>query len=103
MTPTELGDAIQDSYLFSAARSDLIARTELAYAHGQGERQAMLASGVVEGWSLLLSDGHDKEDDCDDAEALGVVPLSDDSVATPQHPACECTNIYEVAEEEEAA
>src|SRR6185436_1162198 len=103
LTPTELGDAIQDSYLFSAARSDLIARTELSFAHVQGELDAMKASGVVSGKSLLLSDQHGDEDECDDAEAEGVVDLDDGDIDPPLHPNCECTLVYEVAEEEEAA
>jgi len=103
MTPTELGDAIQDDYLFSSARADMIARTELAYAHTQGELEAMKDSGVVSGKSLLLSDQHGEEDECDEAEAEGVVDLDDGDVDPPLHPNCECTLVYEVAEEEEAA
>lgn len=103
MTPTELSEAIQDDYLFSEARADMIARTELAFAHTQGELETMRASGVVSGKSLLLSDGHDIEDDCDAAESEGVVSLDDGSIDPPLHPNCECTLIYEVAEEEAAA
>jgi len=103
MTPQELSDAIQDAYDFSGARADVIARTELSFAHVEGELEAMKRSGVVSGKSLLLSDSHEIEDDCDDAEAQGVVDLGDDSIDPPLHPGCECSLTYEVEEEEEAA
>jgi hypothetical protein len=103
MTPAELAEAIRDDYLFSQARADMIARTELSFAHVQGEIDAMKASGVVSGKSLLLSDQHDEDDECDDAEAQGVVDLDDGDVDPPLHPNCECTLVYEVEEQEEAA
>jgi hypothetical protein len=103
LSPTELSDAIQDDYLFSSARADLISRTELAFAHTQGELETMRASGVVSGKSLLLSDLHGDEDECDEAEAQGVVSLDDDSIDPPLHPNCECALEYEIAEEAEAA
>jgi len=70
---------------------------------GSYGKLGMRESGVVTGKSLLLSDGHDIEDDCDAAEAEGVVPLDDGSIDPPLHPNCECALIYEVAEEEAAA
>jgi hypothetical protein len=101
MSPTELGDAIQDSYLFSSARSDLIAKTELATAHTQGELQAMKDSGVVSGKQLLPSDSHE-EDDCDDYFDQ-TFELDDPDPDSPIHPGCNCTNVYVLAAEEEAA
>jgi hypothetical protein len=103
LSPQQLSGEIQDSWLFSNARADMVSRTELAFAHTQGELEAMKASGVVSGKSLLLSDGHDQDDECDEAEAQGVVSLDDDSIDPPLHPNCECALQYELAEESEAA
>lgn len=97
MSPTELGDAIEDSYLFSSARGDLIARTELAFAHTEGSNESMRASGVVTGKELIPSDSH-IEDDCDDYFGT-VYDLDDDEADPPIHPACECSLSYVLAEE----
>lgn len=102
LSPEELSNAIRDAYEFSGARADLISRTELAFAHTQGELDAMKASGAVTGKSLLLSDSHDQDDECNDAADEGVVDLDAD-IDPPLHPNCECTLVYEVAEEESEA
>ncbi len=101
LTPTQLGDEIQDSYLFSASRSDLIAKTELATAHTQGELQSMKDSGVVSGKELIPSDSHE-EDECDDYFDQ-VFDLDDPDPDAPIHPGCNCTNTYVLAAEEAAA
>jgi hypothetical protein len=89
-----LAEKIQESYAFSAERAGMIARTELAYAHTQGNLQAWGESGVVEGKQSLLSSEHTGEDECNDAAEDGVIPL-DDAFSTgddgpPYHTNCEC-------------
>ncbi len=101
LSPTQLGDEIEDSYLFSNIRADLIARTELAFAHVQGEIEMMKASGMVAGKQLIPSQDHE-EDDCDEYFDE-VYDLDDDANEPPIHPRCECTLTYVLAEEEEAA
>ncbi len=98
LSPTELGDEIEDSFLFSPSRADLIARTELSFAHTNGSNEAMAASGVVTGKQLILSSGHDQDDECDDYADV-VVDLDDGDADPPIHPSCECSLEYVLAED----
>jgi SPP1 gp7 family putative phage head morphogenesis protein len=98
-SPAELAGEIRDSYEFSEARSEMIARTELAFAHVQGTLEGWRESGVVNGKSVILSNDHPEADECDDAAELGVVPLEDDFGGLgdpPFHPFCECDELPEV-------
>lgn len=107
LSPTQLSDAIQESYLFSSARADAISRTELAMAHSAGELEAMRASGVVSGKEWLLGDNHEIEDDCDDNDGAGVIGLDEEFPSgddgPPAHVNCACALSYQLAEEEAAA
>lgn len=99
MSPTDLAETIRDSFEFSADRSEMIARTEMADAHVQGTLDGWKESGVVNGKSLILSNDHPGEDDCDDAADMGVVDLEDDFGGLgdpPLHPFCECDVLPEV-------
>jgi hypothetical protein len=101
LSPAQLSEEIADSYLFSTARADLISRTELSFAHIQGELESMRASGVVSGKQLVPGDGHE-EDECDDYFDT-VYDLDSEEGDPPIHPRCTCTLVYVMAEEEEAA
>jgi hypothetical protein len=103
MSPAELGDLLEESYTFSSDRADTIARTEIANADVQGSLIGYAESGVVEGKELILSDSHSDPDECDDAAAMGVVPLEDDFSGLgdpPYHPNCECDVLPVLSEEE---
>lgn len=87
----DLAAQLADAYAFSDTRAELIARTELAHADVQGNLLAYRESGQVEGKEAILSPDHEGPDDCDDAEAMGVVPLDSDFGGLgdpPFHPRC---------------
>jgi len=105
MSPADLAASIRGSYLFSPERADLIAQTELGMAHVSGTLEGWKQSGVVEGKSLILSNDHDQDDECNDAADLGVVPLDSDFDGLgdpPIHPRCECDVIPQVVAADEA-
>ena len=88
-----LADAIMELGAFSESRAETIARTELAYAHVQGNLAGWRASGEVVGKRWVLGDLHDEPDECDDAAEMGVVGIDDDFGGLgdpPIHPRCVC-------------
>jgi hypothetical protein len=98
----DLADALKGSYAFSPDRADMIARTELARADVEGNMMAYRDSGVVDGKEWVLGSEHDDDDECDDAAAMGVVPLDDDFGGIgdpPAHPKCACDVLPVLAEE----
>lgn len=94
MSADELSTAVEGLGAFSDYRADRIARTELAYAHVQGNVEGWRVSGEVVGKRSILSDLHSVPDQCDEAAEAGVVPFDDDFVEgyafPPYHPLCEC-------------
>lgn len=89
----DLAAQLADRYAFSDDRAATIARTEVARADVAGNLAAYQASGVVEGKEWLLGSEHDGPDECDEAEAMGVVPLDSDFGGVgdpPAHPRCAC-------------
>lgn len=106
-TPTELSKSIETSYNFSKARASMIARTELSRASMQGNLSGWKISGVVDGKEWILSDDHDFDDECNDNDDAGVIPIDDDfpsgDDAPPAHPSCDCsmaTNVLDDTEDE---
>ena len=95
MSADDLSSAVEDLGAFSDYRADMIARTELAFAHVQGNVEGWKAAGdQVEGKRSILGDLHDVPDECDDAADAGVVALDDDFGDgldyPPYHPNCMC-------------
>ena len=93
MSSEELSQSIEDMGAFGDYRADLIARTELAFAHVQGNVEGWKAAGdQVEGKRSILGDLHDVPDECDDAADAGVVGLDEDFGDgldfPPYHPDC---------------
>lgn len=89
-SPDELADQIMEAGAFGEARAEMIARTELANAHVQGNLQGWKDSGVVESKKWLTA-----PDCCDDCEELDgeVVGLDEDfpndgGDGPPLHPRC---------------
>src|SRR5207237_5973416 len=74
----ELRQHLAESYAFSADRAQLIARTEVSRALIQGNVTAWKASGVVEGKAWLLGSDHDRDDLCDENEAVGVIGMDEE-------------------------
>jgi hypothetical protein len=93
LSTDEIAAVLADSYAFSDARAETIARTEIASADIQGSLIGWKKSGVVEGKEWLLGSEHNGEDECDEAADMGVVALDDDWGGIgdpPAHPNCEC-------------
>lgn len=92
----ELAAAIGESFLFSAARAEMIARTELAAAMTQGNLAAWGRSGVPMKQSLLGSE-HDLDDVCDENAEAGPIPVGSafpsGDLGPPYHPNCVCAVI----------
>ena len=91
----DLADQLAESYGFSDARAETIARTELAMADIQGNMITYRDSGVVGGKQVILGSEHDDTSDCVCAEAaaMGVVDIDDDFGGLgdpPYHPNCVC-------------
>jgi hypothetical protein len=104
MSTDDLAQALSGRYAFSGARAETIARTELARADVQGNMIAYKQSGVVSGKEWLLGSEHVDSDECDDAEAMGVVPLDSDFGGIgdpPAHPNCVCDVAPVLAGDEE--
>jgi hypothetical protein len=104
MSADELSDAVLDLGAFGESRADMIARTELAFAHVQGNLEGWKASDQVTGKQLVLGDLHEIPDECDEAADMGVVGIDDDFGGLgdpPLHPNCIC-DIEPVLSEEPA-
>jgi Phage Mu protein F like protein len=100
----ELADAVEKAGAFGEARAEVIARTELAHAHVQGNVEGWKATGLGVRKKAILGDLHDVEDICDECADAGVVDMDDDFVEgyafPPFHPNCIC-DVEPVLPEEE--
>lgn len=91
----DLAEEVMQLGAFSEYRAERIARTELAFAHVQGNVEGWRQSGVVAGKRWVLADTHPKPDECDEAAEAGVVGLDDEflpGIRFPPdpHPNCLC-------------
>lgn len=90
----QLRASLEDSGAFAESRARMIARTELAFAHVQGNVEGWRASDEVEGKRAILGDLHDVADVCDECADAGVVGLdeefADGQMFPPFHPNCVC-------------
>jgi len=104
LSTDDLAETLGDSYSFSDARAEMIARTEIARADVEGNLQAYAASGVVESLEWIVS----SEGGCPICEANldAVVPLGgvfpSGDPAPPAHPNCVC-DVLPVLTEDNAA
>lgn len=91
---SKLRDAIIDNYGFSPARSLMIARTERQLAQNKGALKAAKASGVVTRKRWVLASEHPMDDECDENDHDGWIPVDEDFTsgddAPPAHPNCAC-------------
>ena len=104
LSADQLSDEIEKMGAFGDYRADVIARTELAFAHVQGNVEGWRAAGdMVVGKRWILGDLHDVPDICDDCAEMGVVGIDDafsDGVEyPPAHPNCACDVIAVLREE----
>ena len=107
MSGSQIADALQESYAFSAQRANLIANTEIATANGQGkkagwEEVSNLGITLVKEWFVSGDEG--VCEDCDGNESQGEIPFdeafqSGDDIE-PAHPGCRCvTAAHSVADD----
>lgn len=101
----DVAEAIESSFVFSSARAEMIARTELAYAHVGGNMQGWKDTGTVGQKQWVVGAGC-----CDECDELdGTVVDLDDTFSTsdgdidgpPLHPNCRCDVIPIVKEQDE--
>ncbi|HXN32796.1 MAG TPA: phage minor head protein [Polyangiaceae bacterium] len=101
----ELGETIEGLGAFSEARAEMIARTEIIRAHGQGQLAAMRDSGVVERKAWSTAEDDDVSEECEANADQGGIDLDDafDSGddAPPAHPNCRCALVAYFPEERE--
>ena len=90
----ELADRIEGSFPFSEGRANTIARTELAFAHVQGNVEGWRSTGEVAKKRWVLGDLHDVPDICDELADAGEVDFDEDFGDgidfPPAHPNCVC-------------
>jgi HK97 family phage portal protein len=96
-------DVLENSYAFSEQRSEMIARTEMAWADVQGNLEAYRQSGQVQGKKWIAE--QDACDDCVNNEKDGIIDIedvfSDGSDGPPAHPNCKCDVIPVLKEKED--
>jgi hypothetical protein len=94
----KLRQTLHENYAFSNDRAAAIARTEVSRAHGMGQQIAAEKSGVVKTKSWVKGSEHGGDDECDDNESDGDIPLnqafSSGDMTEPAHPNCSCVVIY---------
>ena len=103
---TDLPQAIMDATAFSKERANLIARTEIMAANGQGSLASFKAAKSI--GVKLKKAWHPDEDACpiclDNADD-GDIDIDDDfssgDDAPPAHPNCECVIVPVVEEEDD--
>ena len=92
-----------DSFAFSEERATTIARTELAFAHVEGNLTAWDESGVVEQKQSILCSEHDLDDTCNDNADEGPIPLDAEFQSghqgPPYHPNCVCDVVPVLSEQ----
>lgn len=85
---SQLADLLADSYAFSDARAECIARTETAKAQIEGTREAWRESGLVEASKFLAAP--DCCDECQDVAEAEVALDAEEGELPPLHPNCRC-------------
>jgi len=86
---------IQDDFIFSRKRANLVARTETTFALGQGQKGAAIAEGRDEKrWTT----SGDVDDECLGNEKQGWIaidePFASGDDTIPAHPNCRCVVRY---------
>ena len=100
----ELRTAIMDD-VFGVSRALVIARTEVSFAHNQGQLEGAKESGLAyKAW--YAADDEAECEDCQGNADEGVLEISDGfssgDDAPPVHPNCRCSLVYYSADDEEA-
>lgn len=105
-TQVDLAERIEESGIFSEARAEMIAKTEMARAQVEGALWTAREVGVVAKQAELSGD-HDHDDECDEAVDEGVIGIDEDfsvgGSGPPFHPNCNCALVFYTAADPEAA
>lgn len=103
LSSQDFADDVQSSFAFSEQRAMMVARTELAFAHVEGNMAAWAESGLVVGTQWILGSEHDMDDECNENAEAGIVALGDEfpsgDTGPPAHPNCVCDVIPILSEE----
>jgi len=98
----QLSQVLQENYGFSEGRSDLIARTEIAFADSRGNYMAYVNSGLVSGKEWIRGSEAYDCDICETNAAAGVIGLEEafpsGDLTPPAHPNCVCDVLPVLAE-----
>lgn len=98
-TPAELAKQIDDAFTFSAERAEMIADTETAFAQTAATVQTGKNFGATTK-SIQMSNVHDIDDECDEAEDEGEIPIDQPfesgDMHVPLHPRCCCVEMVHV-------
>ncbi len=104
LTPRSLAQKIADAFEFSASRARTIARTETARASVQGAVNGWRRSGLVDKKESILSDDHNKDDECNEAADDGAIGIDEEfsngEDGPPYHPNCDCVLVASFESEE---
>lgn len=98
-SPAQLSQKIDEAFVFSAGRAEMIAETETAFAQTAASVNTATNLGA-ETKTVQMSNLHDVDDECDDAQAAGEVPIDEPfpggSKHVPLHPRCMCVELLHV-------
>ncbi len=94
LSEDEIANLFKTSKSFSRSRAELIADTETVMAHVYGNFEIWKNSGKVKSVSIVLSDEHVVDDECDDV-ASGSPYEIEKCPTIPLHPNCMCSIVVE--------
>lgn len=91
----DLPDKLRDSYAFSDSRAEMIARTEMRMANGQGALGGLIAAGNVSSKVWITQEDDLVSEECQENADEGPIDLLDDfpsgDQTEPAHPNCRCS------------
>lgn len=106
-TTKELAKTLRESFAFSRARAEMIARTEVALADQAGQMLGYEESGLVKGTEWTTAEDDKVSSDCNLNADAGMVPLGtpypSGALAPPAHPNCRCAIVAVLKTDEELA
>lgn len=104
-SPAQLSQQIDSAFVFSTGRAEMIAQTETAFAQTAASVNTATNLGA-ETKTVQMSNMHDIDDECDDAEAAGEVPIDEPfpggSKHVPLHPRCMCVELLHVPKKDKS-
>jgi hypothetical protein len=102
-TPAQLAENIDAAFTFSGGRAAMIAETETSLALTAATVNTGKGAGATLK-STQMSNLHDIDDECDDAEAAGEIGIDDffpdGSLHVPLHPLCHCVELLHIGKED---